>query len=322
MSWAAIQAAYAAHGVSTYPLAESKTPAITNWQRVGAAASAQLAMKFAAATSAGFNAGLRNKVTVVDIDSTDEKLVDEIEARYGVTPLHVVTPSGGRHLYYRHDGETRRIRPLPDVDILGAGNVIAAGSAVPKGRYSIFRGTLDDLERLPRLAAIAAAPRATEPIPDGTRDNTLFRLLLREARHCDDFESLLDVARTLNMDCVPPLTDAQVVSKAKSAWRYESTGSNWVGRKARASTDREEILAFARDPGAALLLDLLRVSHVDPDATFAIDQEKTGELLGWTRRTIRERIETLIARKRLRRIYEGGRRKGDPHLYELIRGAS
>ena len=88
----------------------------------------------------------------------------------------------------------------------------------------------------------------------------MFQRLLREVRYCDDFDSLLDVARTLNKDCIPPLEDASVLNTVKKVWEYEITGNNWVGRRARASTDREEILVLSRDPYAAHLLNLLRVS--------------------------------------------------------------
>jgi hypothetical protein len=106
------------------------------------------------------------------------------------------------------------------------------------------------------------------------------------------------------------------MATAKSVWGYETTGNNWVGRKARASTDREEILAFRRDPYAALLLNLLRVSHPMPDAVFAICQVETGKLLGWHRTTIGGRIDTLLHTGHLQRLHIGTG-KGDPHLYRL-----
>ena len=228
----------------------------------------------------------------------------------------MLTPSGGRHLYYRYNGEARRIRPFPDVDILGGGNVVAALSAVPKGRYEIERGSLDDLARLlPMRQEEAPRPSAGHShIPYGKRSDTLFRCLLRQVRFCDDFDSLLDVARTVNMDCNPPMADAEVVRIAKSAWGYAIGGRNWVGRKARASTDRDEILALSHDPAAALLLNLLRVSHPEIDDRFAIDQVETAKLLGWDRGTLRSRIQALIAARRLIRVHHG-KGKGDPHLY-------
>lgn len=236
-----------------------------------------------------------------------------------MTPLHVLTPRGGRHLYFRFNGELRRIKPITDVDFLGSGPVVAAGSETPRGRYEIERGSLDDLDRLPLMKNVPPSRQPAEPIPDGMRNDTVFKRLLREARHCDDFESLLDVARSINMDCIPPLTDARLVSTAKSAWGYETSGNNWVGRKARASTDREEILSLSRDPAAAMLLMLLRVSHPGVGDRFAIEQKATAKLLGWDRDRVQAKISALIEMKRLRKTYNGGQRKGDTHQYELVR---
>src|SRR5262249_2047876 len=142
-AFATIQREYAARGVVTYPLGEDKRPAIRAYDRVGRNGSAQLATKFADATAAGFCAGPKTKLTIVDIDSHDDQFVGEVRARYGASGFEVRTPSGGTHIYYRWNGERRRIRPLPNADILGAGNVVAGMSVVPKGKYEIVVGDLD-----------------------------------------------------------------------------------------------------------------------------------------------------------------------------------
>jgi hypothetical protein len=133
-TFAELQEVYAARRIATYPLTEGKTPAISNYDRVGAEGSRRLVIKFPEATAAGFVAGRRNRITVVDIDSADERLVAEIEAQFGRTPLLVQTPSGGFHLPYRFNGEVRRIRAMENVDILGAGNVVAAMSTARPSR--------------------------------------------------------------------------------------------------------------------------------------------------------------------------------------------
>lgn len=221
----ALQAMYAQHRVAVYPLTASKTPAVKAYDRIGAPYSEQLAIRFPEATAAGFVAGPRNRITVVDIDSADDRLVAELQDRYGMTPLQVMTPSGGRHLYYRHNGEVRRIRPLPKVDILGAGNVVAALSVVPKGIYQIERGSLEDLDRLPPL--LREAPRAPTSVPTGKRNESLFHYCRRTANVCDDLDQLLDAARTwADGRLAEPLPAAEVVKTATSAWRYRG------GRKA------------------------------------------------------------------------------------------
>jgi hypothetical protein len=195
INFVSLQRAYAEHSISVYPLTAEKMPAIRGYDRVGAKGSHQLAMKFPEGLAAGFLAGRRNRLTVVDIDSLDDRLVDEIQARFGTTPFQVRTPSGGCHLYYRHQGEDRRIRPLPDVDVLGAGNVVAALSVVPKGRYQIERGSLDDLAALPPMRR-ERPQRTAGSIPKGQRNQALFDYCRRTVSHCDDLEQLVDAART------------------------------------------------------------------------------------------------------------------------------
>jgi hypothetical protein len=176
--------------------------------------------------------GPRSGVTVVDADTHDEIVLADSQLRHDKSPFIVIT-GGGYHAWYRHGGERRKIRPDPNqpIDILGGGLVIAPPSHVAKGEYQIIQGTLDDLGRLPPIyAALDGLMSDNAPIPKGKRDNSLFRLGLEQAKHVDDFATLLDAMRTRNMDCQPPLADDVVVAKAMSAWRYEQEGRNLAGR--------------------------------------------------------------------------------------------
>jgi hypothetical protein len=316
--FSAWQPQYAEKGIATFPVGEDKKPLTQKYLRTGLKGSAQLAEKFADADAFGFAPGYQSGITVVDVDARSKALLDLVQEQYGPTPF-VVQTARGHHLWYQNRGERRQIRPEPDkpIDILGSGFVVAPPSRVAKGEYRIIRGTLDDLDRLPPLHRVLDELR-TGPIPRGKRNLTLFKGLLREARHCDDFESLLDVARSMNMDCIPMMTDAEVLRISTSAWSYETSGENWVGRKARASTDRDEILSLSHDPGAAVLLLLLRVSHPIVDAPFAIDQVKTASMLSWSRENLRARISTLLKANRLTHVHYG-KGTGDPHLYRLVR---
>jgi hypothetical protein len=317
------QPRYAEHRVATFPV-EGKRPCVRAWDRVGLRASAQLALKFADADAFGFQCGKPNRITLIDIDSRDERIVGEAIKLFGESPIIWRTGSGNHAMPFRYNGEARRIRPVPGlpIDILGGGLAVAPPSLGATGRYEFLQGGLADLDHLP----IARIDNKVEPesrkhelcdiIPDGIRNHTLFRFALRQAPHVDDLDALIDVVRTRNLDCLPPIPDAEVVKAASSAWHYEITGRNWVGGKARASTDRDEILALSHDPYAAHLLNLLRVSHPIPNAVFAIDQIKTAALLGWHRETIQTRICTLIQLRLLKRIHQG-KGKGDPHQYRL-----
>jgi hypothetical protein len=312
------QPRYAEKGIATFPVGADKNPLTQGYLRTGLGGSKKLAKKFSDASALGLGPGHRSGTTVVDIDTHSKALLADVQERYGQSPFIVQTP-GGYHLWYQSRGERRRIRPDPDqpIDILGSGGfVIAPPSKVAKGEYKIIQGTLDDLDRLPPLHRVLDDLRAG-PIPQGRRDRTIFKNLLCEARHCDDFESLLDVARSMNMDCVPQMRDAQVIKIATSVWNLETSGNNWVGRRARASTDRDELLSLSHDPGAVMLLLLLRVSHPPQfDVPFAIDQLKTAELLGWSREMLRARISTLLRACRIARVHYG-KGTNDPHLYRL-----
>ena len=86
---------------------------------------------------------------------------------------------------------------------------------------------------------------------------------MREAHDCDDLDDLLDVARTANADCVPPLPDSEVVKLSRSAWEYTERGQNLVGRQhVRISFEVIDHL-FAIDLDAYVLLTLLLRHHAD-----------------------------------------------------------
>lgn len=93
---------------------------------------------------------------VLDIDTKDPNYADpaatiaDIEERVGGLPdtFTVRTPSGGLHLYFRNGGASRdgsdvessvrRVHPAVDIRAKG-GYVVAGGSRLPSGRYSVIR---------------------------------------------------------------------------------------------------------------------------------------------------------------------------------------
>src|SRR5690349_16730852 len=207
---------YAAAGIASLPLGgeDGKRPLVKHPQRFGIKGALEIAPKFPEA-NLGFWCGRRSNLTVVDIDSADESELRWTQDTFGRSPIIVRTGSGKFHAWYRHNGERRRIRPFDghEIDVLGEGGYCVAPPSVrPQGgKYEFLEGNLNRKADLPTirpeaLERISARPvLATTPaIPDGTRNDTLFRRGLREARHCDDFEALLDVLRTMNMQCLPP----------------------------------------------------------------------------------------------------------------------
>jgi hypothetical protein len=310
--FATIQARYAAHNIATYPLKADKTPAVRAYGRIGAPYSAKLAAKHPDAEAGGFVAGARNGVTVVDIDSPDNHLVDDIQARFGLTPFQVLTPSGGRHLYYRHGGETRLIRPLPDIDILGVGNVVAAGSVVAKGRYQIERGSLDDLDRLPRLASPPDPVQARRRVPEGTRNDALFDYCRSMVRYCDTLEQLLDAARTWasqRLEIVPdhPVSDAEIVKTCRNVWTYRGGRKRFMNHFFDAATYNKLITR----PDAMALAFYLSCEN-GPRARFWI-ADGLGRSRGWPYRLVPRARKALLALGIVECIRPS--RKGAPALY-------
>ena len=234
------QADYAAHNIPTFPVGPDKRPMVRHYSKFGLIGSTKIASKFADATAIGFMCGKRSGITVLDVDSKDERILADAVSRHGQTPIVARSGSGNFQAWYRHAGERRLIRPRPDVpiDILGAGFVVGPPSEVTKGRYEFIQGSLDDLSILPTLIDAPALVPAEAPADWGSmrtgagRNVALFRRTARGAHHCDDFDQLLDYAQTQNDQFGEPMPDTEVVKVAKSVWKMQSRRpqSVWAAR--------------------------------------------------------------------------------------------
>src|SRR5262249_25815937 len=87
------QPRYAEREIPTFPVDETKRPRIRGWQRVGLKGSAELANKFDDADALGYVTGRRSNVTVLDIDTTDERVAADAIQRHGQPAIIV---SAGR----------------------------------------------------------------------------------------------------------------------------------------------------------------------------------------------------------------------------------
>jgi hypothetical protein len=316
------QGVYAAHRIATFPVTADKKPATKGYLRTGIRGSRELAQKprFRDANAFGFACGARNKITLVDVDSREERFVADALATYGKTPLIARTASGGHHLYYRHNGEGRQIRPVRDVplDILGGGYAVAPPSQVTKGNYEFIQGALDDLARLPFMRAveisreILPAPLTSPAISDGQRNTMLWRHCMKEARRCGSFDALLDIARTLNQTaCVPPLEEQEVMTIVQSAWDCTERGQNRFGQHG-AWFGIDEVMCMMADQDAFFLLAFLR-AHQGPWATFMC-ANGLAEKFGWHRVRFANARRRLIELGYIRPLRQAGR--GVPALFE------
>ena len=333
MSFREWQPQYAAHGIATFPVVVgpgSKKPLVANYARFGLRGSREIAQKFGDATGIGFMVGARNRLTVLDVDDPDERTLADALARHGQTPVVVRTGSGNYQAWYRHDGEKRLIRPEPNVpiDILGSGLVVAPPSQGTKSSYRFIHGGLDDLDHLPQLRGLTAkfndqtaraAPQDKERIREGRRNTSLWKHCMKAALHCDDFDALLDVARTQNSEYSPPLLDDEVVKVAKSAWAYTERDENHFGRPGVSFDAAEVNELICNDPDLYLLLSYLRANN-KPDHQFIATNQGLAKTFHWrTKRVAAARrrmiakghaIQTRAARPRQPALYRWG--KGGP----------
>jgi hypothetical protein len=163
------QSLYAAHGIPTFPVRvdeRGKKPAVRGYQRIGMPGSAKLAQTMGDADALGFCPGKRSGLTILDVDSSDERVFADALDRHGPTPVLVRSGSGNYQAWYRYHGEMRRIRPDPTkpIDILGSGFVVTPPSKGMKSNYEFIQGGLDDLLQLPVLGNAPSITTDQQPL--------------------------------------------------------------------------------------------------------------------------------------------------------------
>jgi hypothetical protein len=287
------QPLYADHRIATFRVRVSKdgkVPAIRRWQRVGLSGSRELAQKFAEAEALGFCPGRLSGLTILDVDTPDDRVLADALDRYGQTPIIVRSGSGNHQGWYRYNGEgrlIRRIEPDQPIDILGGGFVVAPPSRGAKGAYQFIQGGLDDLDRLPILRGIEIVSPPLSPISnpieaitEGRRNVSLWRYCMRSAHFCDDFGSLLDDARTYSEALLTPLSDEEVVKTARSAWEITQAGKNQFGQTG-AWLPQSTVNALISDPALFALIGWLKAAN-GPNAEFLVaDGLCAPKYLGW-----------------------------------------
>jgi hypothetical protein len=315
------QPRYAAVGLPTFPV-RGKRPLVRGYLKIGLPASAGLAKTFPNAPAIGVALGKRTNLTVLDVDAPDESLLRKAISQFGDTPFVVRSGSGHFQAWYRHNGEARSIRPFPDmpVDVLGAGFVVAPPSVGLKDRYVIIGGSIEHLRRLPVMRAQVPSNVGIRCdiafVTQGRRNKSLFRYALSHARHVDDEETLLDVARTENENaCIPQLPDDEVVRLVRSAWKIQQEGRNFVGGRI-VPTSFGEIDRLAHgSPDALALLMLLRRYH-NCREEFALGKAMASKL-GWSLPRFRAARSCLEEEDYITCLHPGGKGKHDPPRYAL-----
>ena len=293
------QPLYAEAGLVTFPVdIDRKAPAVGNYLKAGHRASAEWATKFADASALGIACGKKNRLTVLDIDEPCENLLADAMAMFGPSPVLARTASGKFHAYYRHSGEGRKIRNVIEgrnVDVLGAGMAIAPPSEGAKGRYEFIQGSLADFGNLPVMQGLVPEPVAISPggeviTENGKRNDTLFKLCLREARSVPDGDALRAFALSINTSGAwEPLPFDEVLRTASGAWGKQANGTNWVGSEPKVILQASEIdrlflpadgVVSGSAQDAMVLLTLLRRLHFGKPSFFCANEFRRR--FGWS----------------------------------------
>jgi hypothetical protein len=332
---------YASAGIATLPLGgdDGKRPLVKHPQKFGIKASLEIATKFPAA-NVGFWCGRRSNVTVVDIDSPQESELRWVLDMFGASPIIVRTGSGKHHVWYRHDGERRYIRPIPGhaIDILGGGLCVAPPSLRPAGgEYRFMRGGLANLGSLPKIRTGVLEKLEPAPIERlasstsknvvliGLRSATLFKLALSWAHAAVSQAALLERLREANVELAnPPLPDHEVQRAVGSAWKYKVEGRLMVpgadSSIVMPSASIARLLAAGEIDAMALLAMARRAHGSEPGKTFALSPlalERARKIGSWDKRRYRNATRRLCALGELVQVTQGGRGKHDPAMYRF-----
>ncbi len=314
------QPRYAERRIATFPVRD-KRPAVRGYLRAGMRASQEFASKFPGEAAFGL-ACRKNRITVLDVDSPDERLLADALDEFGPTPFIVRSGSGNFQAWYRHNGERRRVRPdHRPIDILGDGFVVAPPSIGSKGSYCILSGSLDDLASLPTMRPAAANDAAPVLIEEGRRNQTLWRECMAQARLSGSLSELMEVAMQRNGALFfEPLPDQEVLGIVASAWAKELAGENWFGRGNRVVLDASEIDGLLNsDPDAFLLLTMLRRHHWRRQFVIANAMAAIMPRGGWPRQRFAAARRRLIEAGAIEEIRPASRHNG-PAVYQFKGG--
>lgn len=329
---------YAGFGLRVFPTGgeDGKKPLIKGWQKVGGRAVAELARSFPNA-NVGFLDGDPNGISRIDVDDSD--LIDRAIERFGDTPIKVETPSGGLHLWYRSNGERRKIGlEGHKIDVLGKGGYgVAPPSKLPgKGVYRFLEGSPNLIPGLPLIrpgslplevygrkantscsSGFDHSSIDEEKLGEGFRTNALFNELRRIQVECETVEDLAFRARGINEALFdPPLTDAEVLGQVEGVWKLRLEDRCFASGARFAVIELGEGVTLYEYPPALILWHFLK-SHHAADHEFAVSPRGLAQALGHSWKTVSKARDFLVERGYLVQTRQGGRGEGNPHLYKF-----
>jgi Bifunctional DNA primase/polymerase, N-terminal/Primase C terminal 1 (PriCT-1) len=315
---------YYEQGLSAIPC-NGKIPAIRGWKRYQSQRVTPAGLEKWIVSRAHCNIGIvtgqLSGLTVLDSD-VPEITAAELMQEFGQTPLIAQTPRGGFHLYYRHNGERNKTGlDGRKVDIRGEGGLIIAPpswNASTGQQYRFVIGSEWDLSSLPVMLMPSAAAMPTEG--EGIRNNNLFAYVKDSALQIQDEAELLDLALMFNEAVNQiPLPEWEVRKTVKSVWQYKAAGRLFAkGQQYLRYHGELHCSLWKTSPNAVCLLSYLQAHHNNRREPFAICPKAIGKSLDIDWRRIHRAISVLEQAGILRRVYEGGKGSGDPHLYGWV----
>jgi hypothetical protein len=217
-------------------------------------------------------------LAVIDCDSEDAELVVQMEARFGLSPVHVKTPRG-RHLYYRAGGAMPNLRSegLP-VDIkTGPRSYVVGPLSLRRdgGFYVPIKGQLGQ----DALPVIRTAPQSNPaPILTGHRHIELVKEAMRMVELVDSQDELQANLACIRDDwCADPATmpDSELQGVAAWAWKCRLENRIYRGRDSAFPVQRMALDALrgqANGADAIALLVTLQDHHGhSPGKRFPLD---------------------------------------------------
>lgn len=217
------------YGWAVFPVKKDKTPYTKNGFKDASKDPVKIQEMFEKFPDAlvGVATGKESGIVVLDIDvkngaGGDESL-RELERKYGPLPdtMQGLTPSGGRHYYFKYIQPIGRIiGRWPGIDILGdRGYVIA-----PSGNGSGYVREVTSSEKLSDPPSWLF-----DTIPSSTRNVTLTSHAGKLRRRGAGVEKIYQELQVLNTTkCNPPLPDREIKSIAISVGKYPVGDSSWI----------------------------------------------------------------------------------------------
>ena len=265
--------------------------------------------------------GAISNIAVIDCDDPIMP-VSGLCKIYGETPLIVKTPSGGKHLYYRYNGEKNgklegvqgEIRAEGGFIVLPPSRSIDTGTA-----YNFLEGSEIDFNSLPTMNH--SASEQYQPVKDhanidrlrvtGERNNSLFRFARVMALSLGE-EQLFAAAHDYNhTQFITPLPALEVNNTVKQVIKYKREGKLMVSGRQYTCLPRWVSDLFEDNKTALYTFVKLRLLNPDQTKPFYAATSGLSQITNASVTTTRKHLRVLEQKGLIIRIAKGGRFEGD-----------